>query len=235
MDWKLELARRITRAGMGRRAPRPVRTISRGSSAGRGAGGGAGSGAPRGRSRAFAEAARRGSLGVASTSEARRLIEAGRGQAERRAVRRSTCRARARRRAPAGRQAPFRPVDTVGRPAILLRPSERTAWTGPETRDLGASRPDSYPIRFDFTEASGASRRLFCAVRRTRHRSLKTQQRTFFECRDLVQRCREAGEQLSIPRRPPSSTHGGWPLSNKLEVKGLPAFRSPATISSRRV
>src|SRR5581483_10645632 len=83
---------------------------------------------------------------------------------------------RARGCAPAGREAPFRPVDRVVQPAILLRLSARAAFESPCNSTLGASRPDSYPIRFVSSEASGASRRLFYAVTSIRHRSLKTQQ-----------------------------------------------------------
>ena len=83
--------------------------------------------ARRRRSRAPAEADRR--------RRPRRLDErgapadrAGRGEAERRAVVRARPAARgARGRAAAGRQAPVRPVDTLGAGAILLRPSERAA------------------------------------------------------------------------------------------------------------
>ena len=127
---------------------------------------------------------------------------AGRRQGERR--RRSassTSRATARGSASAGREAPFRSVDTLGRGAILPRPSERTAYESPCTSTQGAIRPTR--IRYDSLVrlASGASRRLFYAVE-TRHRSLKTQQRTFFECRDLVRASTcGAWSRASTPRR----------------------------------
>ena len=52
-----------------------------------------------------------------------------------------------------------------------------------------------------------------------RHRSLKTQQRTFFECRDLVHL--RVG-QASTPRRPAVPTVRVT-FEHKLNVKGLPA------------
>jgi tyrosyl-tRNA synthetase len=54
-----------------------------------------------------------------------------------------------RRGAPPGGEAPFRAVDTLGRLAILPKPSMRAVHESPCPRRLGAIRPDSYPIRFD--------------------------------------------------------------------------------------
>ena len=106
---------------------------------------------------------------------------------------------------------------TAGRRGRYTSPAVRKDGVRkvPVTSTIGASRPDSYPIRFDFSEASGASRRLFYAVSQTRHRSLKTQQRTFFECRDLGPTATCLQEQdyaarVDQPRRPP---FGGRPLS----------------------
>ena len=74
-------------------------------------------------------------LGVASNSEARRLIQQGavKVNGEPAAGRRRRPRG-ARRCAAPGRQAPVRPFDRVGRVAILLRPSARPRWKTLVTR-----------------------------------------------------------------------------------------------------
>ena len=121
-------------------------------------------------------------LGVASTSEARRLIQQGAVKVNGEPAAGARRRPRgARRCAPAGRQAAVRPFDRVGRVAILLRPSERPALESPcnstkEPPGPTRSRYDSHPRR-PLARVGG----FFYAVFPTRHRSLKTQQRTFFD------------------------------------------------------
>ena len=145
MSWKLELARRITarwhgRGGSRRRgrsispascgATRPPRTCRRWR-------------CPQG-DPVHLPALLVDGLGVASTSEARRLIQQGAVKVNGEPARGSRHRARgARRCAAPGRQAPLCPFDRVGRVAILLRPSARPALENPCNSTIGASRPDS--------------------------------------------------------------------------------------------
>ena len=83
-------------------------------------------------------------LGVASNSEARRLIQQGAVKVNGEPAAGARRRPRgAHRCAAPGRQAALRPFDRVGRGAILLRPSARPALENPCNSTIGASRPDS--------------------------------------------------------------------------------------------
>ena len=182
-------------------------------------------------------------LGVGSTSEARRLIEQGgvklNGEPApgldlpREALAGALLQVGKRR---------FARLTRLGRTALYFpgRPSGRRRKV-PVTRPrslLGPTRIryDSFP-----TEASGASRRLFFAVSQTRHRSLKTQQRTFFDTsRPRIRRpasaCSRGGRGINLVG-PSEPTFEHCSLEeHKLEVKGLPAgFFGAGNHSSRRV
>ncbi len=128
LDWKLELARRITArwhgedGAAGRRSP-----FHAGCAARRGPRGRPRARSRRGRSGAPAEADRRRRAGLFDERGASPDRPGG-GQAERRGrLRARPAAGGSRGRAAAGRQAPLRPLDTVGKPAILLRPSGRAA------------------------------------------------------------------------------------------------------------
>ena len=79
-----------------------------------------------------------------STSEARRLIAAGRCLAGRRGRRRArSAPGTARTCGSAGRQAPFRPLDTRLTAAIILRLPERVAWRTSPTRSTQTERSET--------------------------------------------------------------------------------------------